>query len=63
VGKLGTPLFQGLTGGDTPVVARPPMAYKDTSVSAGEKHQYSVRSVNAVGLSSPPMIAMSGDSQ
>src|SRR5205823_3079660 len=30
VGKLGTPLFQGLTGGDTPIVAIPPMSFKDT---------------------------------
>jgi len=50
VGKLGTPLFQGLTGGDTPVAAEPPMRFRDPDARAGETHEYAVRSVNAVGL-------------
>jgi pimeloyl-ACP methyl ester carboxylesterase len=50
VGKVGTPLFQGLSGGDTPIIAQPPMKFTDTSVKAGAKHEYRVISVNAVGL-------------
>ena len=57
VGKLGTPLFQGLNGGDTPLIALPTMRFKDASASAGEKHEYAVRSVNAVGLASPASAA------
>lgn len=57
VGKIGTPLFQGLTGGDTPVVGIPPMTFKDTSVELGKAHQYAVRSVNAARLSSPSVVA------
>ena len=37
VGKLGTPLFQGLTGGDTPVIATPPMRFKDTTAMPGRE--------------------------
>ena len=33
VGKLGTPLYQGLSGGDTPVIVNPPMSFKDTSAA------------------------------
>jgi len=54
VGKSGTPLFQGLNGGDTPVIALPSMSYRDGSATPGEKHRYAVRSVNAVGLASLP---------
>jgi len=52
VGKIGVPLFQGLNGGDTPVLAAPPMQYlvKD----AGEKHDYRVVSLNGAGLKSAP---------
>ncbi|MEP6671480.1 MAG: hypothetical protein ABJF10_20125 [Chthoniobacter sp.] len=57
VGKLGTPLFQGLNGGDTPVIAAPPMRYQDPSARPGEPHQYSIRSLNAVGLASTPSAA------
>jgi hypothetical protein len=49
-GKLGTPLFQGLNGGDTPVVAQPAMRFKDANATTGQPHHYAVRSVNAVGL-------------
>jgi poly(3-hydroxybutyrate) depolymerase len=52
VGKLGTPLFQGLSGGDTPIIAQPPMRYLDNNVKLGEKHDYRVISVNSVGLRS-----------
>jgi len=57
VGKIGTPLFQGLNGGDTPVVALPPMNFKDPSAQPGKAHQYSIRAVNAAGLSSPSVLA------
>ncbi len=57
VGKLGTPLFQGLSGGDTPVIALPPMRFGLKDAAAGE-HSYSVRSVNAVGLASSPASAL-----
>ena len=57
VGKLGTPLFQGLTHGDTPIIAQPPMRFLDTAAKAGEKHQYRVFSVNATGLKSAPTVA------
>src|SRR5205085_1637251 len=29
VGKPGTPFFQGLNGGDTPLIAQPAMRFKD----------------------------------
>ena len=57
VGKLGTPLFQGLNGSDTPVIAQPPMQFKDAGAAPGEHHQYAVRTVNAVGLASPAVTA------
>ena len=57
VGKLGTPLFQGLNGGDTPVIAEPPMNYKAPNAAPGEAHTYAVRSVNAVGLTSAAVVA------
>ncbi|MEI9898014.1 MAG: hypothetical protein WDN28_30195 [Chthoniobacter sp.] len=52
VGKLGTPLFQGLSGGDTPILAMPPMRFHDPGAPPGEPHRYAVRSLNAVGLAS-----------
>ena len=54
VGKVGTPLLQGLSGGDTPIIAQPSMRFIDTTAKAGEKHEYRVLSVNAVGLKSAP---------
>ena len=53
VGKLGTPLFQGLGGGDTPIVALPVMRFK---THGDGKSNYAVRSINAVGLTSKPSI-------
>jgi len=58
VGKIGTPLFQGLNGGDTPVIAQPPMTFKDTTATPGGKHRYTVRSLNAAGLASPAVTAV-----
>ena len=57
VGKLGTPLFQGMNGSDTPIIAVPAMSFTDTTSKPGEKHQYTVRSVNAAGLESTPTAA------
>ena len=51
-GKIGTPLFQGLSGGDTPIIAQPPMRFIDTTAKPGETHEYRVISVNAAGLRS-----------
>lgn len=50
LGRVGTPLFQGLSGGDTPVQATPPMSFTDTSAKPGETHRYTVRAINASGL-------------
>ena len=57
VGKLGTPLFQGLNGSDTPVIALPSMRFDLKPASQGA-HTYAVRSVNAVGLASSPASAV-----
>jgi pimeloyl-ACP methyl ester carboxylesterase len=51
VGKTGVPLFQGLTGGDTPVIALPPLRYDTKSKDA---HEYRILSVNGAGLPSEP---------
>jgi poly(3-hydroxybutyrate) depolymerase len=55
--KYGSPLLQGMTHGDTPMVALPPMRYLDASAKSGEMHEYRVRVVNAVGLASEPVVA------
>lgn len=55
--KMGTPLFQGLSGGDTPVVAEPEMKFTDTTAKAGAKHEYRVITVNAAGLRSAPALS------
>jgi len=54
VGKFGRPLFQGMTYHDTPAQPLPEMRHLDTSARAGEKHVYSVVTVNGVGLKSRP---------
>ena len=59
VGKVGTPLFQGLSGGDTPIIAQPTMRFTDVTAKAGEKHEYRVLSLNSVGLKSAPAVAAS----
>ena len=61
VGKMGTPLFQGLSGGDTPIVAQPPMRFIDTTAKAGAKHDYRVISLNAAGLRSSPAATVSNN--
>ena len=56
--KMGTPLFQGLSGGDTPIVGLPAMSFKD---SLDGKHRYAVRSINAAGLVSVPTEVVVGE--
>lgn len=58
LGKIGTPLFQGLTGGDTPITAQPPMSYTDTAFKPGAAAVYQVISVNASGLRSASVSAV-----
>jgi len=54
VGKFGRALFQAMTYHDTPSEPLPQMRYVDTSAKVGEKHGYSIVSVNSVGLKSQP---------
>jgi pimeloyl-ACP methyl ester carboxylesterase len=54
VGKFGRPLFQSMTFHDTPAKPLPEMRYADVSAKAGEKHTYTVISVNSVRLKSEP---------
>jgi len=54
IGKFGRPLFQSMTYHDTPGQPMPEMRYVDTSATPGEKHNYSIISVNSVGLRSEP---------
>lgn len=50
IGKYGRPLFQSMGYHDTPVKPLPEMRYMDASAKPGEKHTYSVVTVNSVGL-------------
>jgi hypothetical protein len=54
IGKFGRPLFQSMTYHDTPSQPLPEMRYVDGSAKAGEKHAYSIITVNSVGLRSEP---------
>jgi hypothetical protein len=54
IGKFGRPLFQSMTYHDTPGQPMPEMRYVDTSATPGQKHNYSIISVNSVGLRSEP---------
>jgi hypothetical protein len=58
-GKFGRPLFQSMTYHDTPSQPMPEMRYVDASAKAGEKHRYTVITVNSVGLKSRPSAATS----
>jgi len=53
-GKFGRPLFQSMTYHDTPSQPLPQMRYVDVSTKPGDKHTYSVVTVNSVGLKSAP---------
>ena len=52
VGRFGRPLFQSMTYHDTPAQPLPEMRHLDTSARAGEKHVYTVVTINGVGLKS-----------
>jgi hypothetical protein len=60
VGKFGRPLFQSMTYHDTPDQPLPKMLYVDASAKNGERHTYSVITVNGVGLKSEPSGARAG---
>jgi len=53
-GQFGRPIFQGMTYHDTPVWPLKETKYLDASAKAGEKHAYTVITVNSVGLKSAP---------
>jgi hypothetical protein len=50
----GRPLFQGLSYHDTPEGPLPDMRYVDASAKPGEKHTYTVITVNSAGVRSEP---------
>jgi pimeloyl-ACP methyl ester carboxylesterase len=50
----GRPLFQGLSYHDTPEAPLPEMRYVDVSAKPGEKHTYSILTVNSAGVPSEP---------
>jgi len=50
----GRPLFQGLSYHDTPEGPPTEMRYLDVSAKPGEKHTYSVLTVNSAGVPSEP---------
>jgi hypothetical protein len=54
IGKFGRPLFQSTTYHDTPGQPMPEMRYVDASATPGENHNYSIITVNSVGLRSEP---------
>jgi pimeloyl-ACP methyl ester carboxylesterase len=53
-GQFGRALFQSMTYHDTPSQPLPDMRFLDTSVKPGEKHSYTVITVNSVGIESKP---------
>ena len=59
IGKFGRPLFQSMTYHDTPSQPMPEMRYVDASAKPVEKHDYSIITVNSVGLRS----ALSGQAR
>jgi hypothetical protein len=54
LGVYGRPLFQGLSYHDTPEGDPPEMRYIDVSAKPGEKHTYSILTVNGAGVPSEP---------
>jgi poly(3-hydroxybutyrate) depolymerase len=53
-GKDVRPLFQALSGGDTPVKPLPEMKFTDATAKPGERHVYAIVTINGVGLKSKP---------
>jgi hypothetical protein len=47
-------LFQGLSYHDTPEGTLPEMRYVDTSAKPGQKHAYTIISINSAGVPSQP---------
>jgi hypothetical protein len=54
IGKFGRPLFQSMTYHDTPALPLLEVIYLDISAKPGDKHSYSVITINSVGLKSEP---------
>ena len=52
LGVYGRPLFQGLSYHDTPEgpASPPEMSYVDVSAKPGEKHTYSILTINSAGV-------------
>jgi hypothetical protein len=63
VGKFGRALFQSMTYHDTPSQPMPEMRYLDTLAKPGEKHTYTVITVNSVGLKSEAAQASKSQTQ
>ena len=60
LGVYGRPLFQGLSYHDTPEgpPAAAEMRYVDASAKPGEKHTYSILTINGAGVVSEPSTAV-----
>jgi hypothetical protein len=54
----GRPLLQGRSYHDTPEGPPPEMRYLDGSAKPGEKHTYSILSINSAGVPSEPSAAV-----
>ena len=52
------PLFQGLSYRDTPEGPHPEIRYLDAAAKPGEKHTYSILTVNSAGVTSAPSAAI-----
>lgn len=57
VGRFGRPLFQTMSYHDTPEKTLPQMRFVDKDSTDASGHEYSVISVNSVGLKSTPGVA------
>lgn len=55
--RFGRPLFQGLQYSDTPIQPLAKMEFTDKNSASGNKHEYSVITINTVGLKSKPTLA------
>ena len=53
------PLFQGLSYHDTPKGPHPEIRYLDAAAKPGEKHTYSILTVNSAGVPSEPSAGVS----
>jgi hypothetical protein len=55
---VGRPTFQRIGYGDEPAVPLAKMRFSDSTARRGKKHIYAVRTVNTVGLTSEPTVAV-----